>query len=424
MSNNLKKASTIEELFFLFDPRHDLREEDELQQFYVDRKSGIRNDIRLYLKNDSLHKMPVHMLFTGHKGSGKSTEVNKLCSELDGEFFIVKVSFKNRPDVDYIDVLLKAAMSLFKTATDEAIIKKYIGHKVEDLLNELYLFVHHTIYGDIDFSKNLELATSASAKINLLAVEFEAKFEAEPQSRKAFKDHIEKILSELIDKINMMSERIREDTHRPVLFIFEEADKIDLKNAEEIFYKHSNTLVNIRASAIYIIDVSLRYNTDFAITKASFSNCYCLPNIKLVARNNEPVTENAFLLEKIIDNRVEGDFFEVDAKEKLIQSSGGLIRTLIVLIQSAAATAHIANSPKITVSHVEYAISRQKGDFIGMLKSKDYPVLANLHRTKALSSDEENQNLLQSTALLEYDNGELWCDVHPIILPEVLKRAP
>lgn len=100
-----------------------LSTKEELENHYVDRDSHIREQVKLSLDNDLEYKRPVHLLFTGHRGSGKSTEINKLCSELDDKFLIVKVSFSNRPDVDYVDVLLKAAMTLFKVATDEQVIK-------------------------------------------------------------------------------------------------------------------------------------------------------------------------------------------------------------------------------------------------------------------------------------------------------------
>jgi hypothetical protein len=272
-------------------------------------------------------------------------------------------------------------------------------------------------------SKDLNAALSLSAKVNLLAVEFEGKFESEPQSRQEFKARSEKLLAEIIDKINLLSDRIRISYGRPVLFIFEDADKIDLKSAEEIFYQHSNTLVNIRASAIYVIDIALRYNANFVTTRASFAEFFCLPNVKLLTRDNNSVPDNIALLEKVIDCRAETALFEEDAKNLLIASSGGLIRSLIGLIQSSASRAIIEKSATITKKHVQHAIQRQKGDFIAMLESKHYLLLADRHNDKELTSDEDNQILLQSLALLEYENGDLWCDVHPIILPEVQKRT-
>ena len=54
----------------------------------------------------------------------------------------------------------------------------------------------------------------------------------------------------------------------------------------------------------------------------------------------------------------------------------------------------------------------------------DYPVLYERHLDKQLSGDDSVLSLLQTRALLEYANGEPWCDVHPIALPLVLERAP
>jgi Cdc6-like AAA superfamily ATPase len=424
MSHPIKKASTLKEVYFSFDPVRDLSTQEELEKLYVDRNSHIRELVTLSLDSDLERQRPVHLLFTGHRGSGKSTEINKLCSELDGKFFIVKVSFSNRPDVDYVDVLLKAAMTLFKSATDEAVINKAPAQIVEALWDDVSKFIGSKLFGYRIDSEELKITTSFSAKVNLLATEFEAKFETEPQSRQEFKAKSEKLLAEIIDKINVLSERIRTHYNSPVLFIFEDADKIDLKNAKEIFYQHSNTLVNIRASAIYVIDISLRYNANFNATKASFSEFLCLPNIKLLTKDNQAVIANRALLEKIIDCRAKKHLFANDAKALLITASGGLIRSLISLIQSAASRAIIEKSETINKAQVEHAINRQRGDFIAMLESKDYPLLFNRHQDKQLTSDDDTQTLLQSLALLEYENGELWCDVHPIIWPEVEKRVP
>jgi hypothetical protein len=425
MNAPLKKATTLKEVFFLFDPSRSrgLSTKEELKQFYIDRKSDIRDQMLLSLESDLSFQKPVHLLFTGHRGSGKSTEINKLCSELDGSFFIVNVSFNNRPDVDYIDVLLKAAMSLFKTATDEEVIKKAPAQIMEGLWNNLNEFIENKLFDGMAISKNLNAAASLTAKINLWAVEFEGKFEAEPQSRQEFKERSEKLLFEIIDKINLLSDRIRNSYQKPVLFIFEDADKIALENAKEIFYHHSDTLVNIRASSIYVIDISLRYNASFRITTASFSEFFCLPNVKLLTNEGNDVSENRALLEQLIECRADINLFDKDAKDLLITFSGGLIRSLISLIQNAASSAVVKKANTIGKQHVEIAINRHLGDFIAMLASKHYPLLAGLHINKKLTNDDDIQDLLQSLALLEYENGKLWCDVHPIILPEVIERT-
>jgi Cdc6-like AAA superfamily ATPase len=424
----LKKASTLKEVHALFDPVRYLSTDEELEKFYVDRKSYIRDEIMTLLDESLDAKKAVHLFFTGHRGSGKSTEINKLCSDLDDKFFVVKVSFRNRPDVDYVDLILKAANTLFKAATEEAVIDKAPKQITSEFWKTITHFIEKKIYGDylptfsdVDSQTKIKLE-SVTGKINLLAAEFEAKFEAEPESRKNFKENSGLLLAEVVDKINMLADKIAAVYGQPVLFIFEDADKIDLKNAEEIFYKHCNTLAALRASAIYVIDISLRYNVEFTTAKQSFAESFCLPNVKLLSRDDE-VTENFRLLETLINNRAENQLFGAGAKNLLIVSSGGLIRSLIALIQNAARRAMVEKSQQIEKHHVEHAINRMRGDFIAVLDTEHYKLLQEKHDSKDLDNNASTQYLLQSLSLLEYENGSLWCDVHPIILPEVTKRT-
>ena len=424
----LKKASTLKEVHALFDPVRYLSTPAELEYFYVDRKSGIREEMKILLDESLEDKRPVHIFFTGHRGSGKSTEINKLRLELDNQFFVVPVSFRNRPDVDYVDLLLKAANTLFKTATDVEVIRRAPKQIASEFWEMLVHFVENKVYGDYqlafsEIEKTQWNSKEVTIKLNALAFEFEAKFEAEPESRKNFKENGGLLLAEVIDKINMLADKISDVYQQPVLFIFEDADKIDLKNAEEIFYKHCNTLATLRACAIYVIDIGLIYNVEFQTAKASFAESLCLHNIKLLSRDNQTIPQNIKLLERMIDNRAESHCFTEVAKGLLISSSGGLIRSLITLIRNATRRAIVEGSEKVEKNHVEQAIKRHRGDFIALLDENHYVTLKQKHGSKALDNNSTTQYLLQSLALLEYDNGERWCDVHPVIFPEVEKRT-
>jgi energy-coupling factor transporter ATP-binding protein EcfA2 len=428
MTTQLKKASTLKEVHSLFNPKHYLETPAELQDFYVDRKSFVCDGMIIELEESLETQKAKHLFFTGHRGSGKSTEINKLRLDLKDSFFVVPVSFKDRPDVDYIDLILKAANSLFKAATEEEIIKKAPKQIGSDFWQMLTHFFEKKIYGEflpdfseIDSQTKIKLE-SVTGKINLLAIEFESRFEIDPESRKKFKENSSLLIPEVIDKINMLAERVFKNYGQPVLFIFEDADKFDLKNSEEIFYKHCNTLVSIRASSIYVIDIALRYNVEFTNARACFDEFFCLPNIKLLSKDNQ-ATDNFKLLEAIIDNRAENHLFGTGAKNLLIACSGGLVRSLIDLVKTAARRAIIESAERIEQRHVEHAISRMRGDFIAVLNDDYYALLKTKHKTKKLDNEATTQYLLQSLALLEYENGEIWCDVHPIIRPEVESRT-
>jgi hypothetical protein len=80
---------------------------------------------------------PVKVLFTGHRGSGKSTELNKLATMLEDKFFIVRFSILrtlNPQDMTYVDLLLALATSLFKQATDANVLKRRTKGLVGDEL--------------------------------------------------------------------------------------------------------------------------------------------------------------------------------------------------------------------------------------------------------------------------------------------------
>lgn len=428
MTTQLKKASTLKEVHALFDPVRYLSTPQELEYFYVDRKSYIRKEIMTLLDESLDSKRAAHLFFTGHRGSGKSTEINKLRLDLGDKFFVVPVSFRNRPDVDYVDLLLKAANSLFKEATEEKVVRRAPAQISHEFWGMLTGFIERKIYGDylpsfseVDAQTKCKLE-SVTGKINVLAVEFEAKFEAEPESRKNFKENSGLLLAEVIDKINMLADKIFQFYGQPVLFIFEDADKIDLKNAEEIFYKHCNTLAALRASAIYVIDIALRYNVEFTTAKQSFADSFCLPNVKLLSRDNK-ATENFKVLEAIINHRAEAQLFAEGVKSLLITQSGGLIRSLIALIRNAARRALVEECERIEKHHAQHAINRQRGDFIAVLDKEHYALLKEKHHSKELDNNTTTQYLLQSLSLLEYENGELWCDVHPVIWSEVEKRT-
>ncbi|HNS04161.1 MAG TPA: hypothetical protein PKM78_17455 [Anaerolineae bacterium] len=126
MDAQLQPADKLEDVIFLFNPQRAL--DDAYLRFYVDRGSPARQTMATLLKvNDLQRGQPVKLLFTGHSGSGKSTELNRLCQDLEPDFFVVKVSTSSivQPtDLTVVDVVLIAAMALFRTAVDAQVVER------------------------------------------------------------------------------------------------------------------------------------------------------------------------------------------------------------------------------------------------------------------------------------------------------------
>jgi hypothetical protein len=148
-----------------------------------------------------------------------------------------------------------------------------------------------------------------------------------------------------------------------------------------------------------------------------------LPNLKVANPDGAPHAEGLACLTTAIQARMAAGLLADPALQQVIQASGGLMRTLVRLTQRAAVNALAADSSTITLTQTEAAIKEERADFVAGLSRDDYPILYERHRDKQVSADEAVLRLLQTRALLEYANGDPWCDVHPIALPLVLERG-
>ena len=234
---------------------------------------------------------------------------------------------------------------------------------------------------------------------------------------------MESRVAELVEKLDFIAQQVRDKYGRPVLFFIENTDKPDLEKARDLFANHTHTLTNFNAAAIYTFPVGLRYSPDFALVKDHFDHDFILPNIKVRERDGSEAPEGIACLREAVKKRAELDLIDHDALDTMVNASGGLVRTLIRMIQSAAVYALSRNQQKITQESAEAAIAEEKADYIAALSADDYDVLAGRMKDRELSSDAGVQRLLQSRALMEYTNGAPWCDVHPVIRDLVRERT-
>lgn len=414
---DLHPAELLEDVIYLCNPQQSLSER-ALDAFYVDRNNKARIDMRVLLQaNDLRRGQSVKLLFSGHKGSGKSTELNKLCTELDDRFFIVKVSTSqivSPTDLTHIDIILLAAIGLHRAAVDRKVIEKAPAETVNDLWKNMTDFFRNRIFG-LDPTAKFPEPPEVSAKISYWVAEFEAKYKFDVATRdrllQQYRDH----LAELIQRIDELALVVRVTLKKPVLFVFDDTDKPDLKRGREIFFDHAKTLTSFQASAIYTFDIALWYENEFRNLQNHFPSRSLLSNITVYSAKGKLEAEGVALLREILARRISPQLIEEDARKLLIVNSGGLVRELIAMAQFAATNALGRGSQRIEVQDVQRAERERRNDFIAALDQQEYATLVARNADKRLSSDDDVQTLLGKLALLQYENGETWCDVHPIV---------
>ena len=417
------KAQTLADVVRVFDPRSPL-EGDKLTDYYVDRPGNPLSRIRTYLQGLALADQSVKLLFTGHVGSGKSTALNKLAEELKRQFFIVAFDANrslNIADLTYVDLLLGMTASLFRRATEADVIARAPGQIIADVWEDIAHFFSTAVMGAT--LAELPAPSELSVKVNAQVLEFQGKFASQASTRDEIRRRVEPRLMELLGKMDLVADQVRINYRRPVLFFVEGTDKPDLKCARDLFLEHTNSLTAFRASAIYTFPVGLRYSTDFNLIKESFNEHFILPNVKVTNQDESDNSEGLHLLSDVVSRRMQDNLIGTEARDRLVCASGGLMRTLIRLVQRAAVHALGEGGQIIAPRNAEAAINEEQADFVAALETKDYAILQARHSDKRLSSDEDIQRLLQSRALLEYANGQPWCDVHPAALPLVEKWA-
>jgi hypothetical protein len=109
------------------------------------------------------------------------------------------------------------------------------------------------------------------------------------------------------------------------------------------------------------------------------------------------------------------DLLTPEAKELIATMGGGVFRELARLVRASIARAQLAEREQIEVSDVKAAVAEMRGDLLRPLNSTYRRILQHVWETNELADPEEASELLQMLAILEYDNGQTWYEVHPAL---------
>ena len=98
-----------------------------------------------------------------------------------------------------------------------------------------------------------------------------------------------------------------------------------------------------------------------------------------------------------------------------ITYSGGVFRELARIIRTAIGRARRRRVPKIEMDDIEWAATEIRNEYRRILNKSDLQFLRKIREHNRLEYNDRLRPLLQLLAVLEYRNGENWCDVHPIL---------
>jgi hypothetical protein len=102
-----------------------LKEEQEFREFYVERPASASSPMEELKDRIEISSRKEKYLFLGFRGSGKSTELNRLEAALDrSRFIVVNYSIRddlNMSDFDFRDFFVSMALKIYDAARIEGI---------------------------------------------------------------------------------------------------------------------------------------------------------------------------------------------------------------------------------------------------------------------------------------------------------------
>jgi len=406
MLDKWAKAVDLDKAYVNFDPARPL---PGTSGFYIQRPNNPLDAMKRDLLRDSL--VPQKFLFSGHRGSGKSSELNKLMEyrEIKDKYFIVHYSVKEVLDpagLDYTDLLLSIGAQIFIKATEDSKLKLKQG-----LLDELKKWMG-AIESQESIEDKSEIEIGAELKI------LQAKLKTGYTSRIDIRKTIEARLPEFTRVTDLIIAEVEQEKEKKIIVAIDDLDKPDLEVARKLFYERQSSLTLPKCAIIYTIPIALLYSSESGQVRQTFTESYVLPNVTITKGTDRRLNEEGRTVMKgLVEKRMSLDLIKPEALNHAIDTSGGVFREMARIIRMAADNAIARGEGTIYKQDVLKAESSIRNEFRRMLQTKDYEKLAEIYKTRELKGSDVCADLLHNLSILEYQNDENWCDVHPAVIP-------
>jgi hypothetical protein len=355
---------------------------------------------------------PPKFFFSGHRGCGKSTELLHLTANprIQKKYWPVNFSIRDEADIidlDFRDILLAIGSRMFRDY------RKAGGRLPEQLLKELNSW-RGKVEEEVKTIHTGRTSFEIGAGIDAFFSNTGLKMRLEPATRAELRQVFEKDITGLIAVINNIATAIYSKEHRIPLILIDDLDKPGLDEARAIFHDRREIMMQPNCAIIYTVSSALFYNKGFDAIR---DQAIFLPNVKLHPHVEPEVKdrEGYQTLRHFVHVRMDPGLIDGLALEEAISYSGGVFREMARIMRTAIGRARRRKALKVEVVDVEWATTEIRNEYRRILDKEDIEILKKVHQQNRLENDERLRPLLQLLAILEYRNGENWCDVHPVL---------
>jgi len=410
-ARNLKEAYNN----FFIEP---LKEEEDFRDFYVERPKNAPSPIEELRDKIDISDKKEKYLFLGFRGSGKSTELNRLLDMIDEErFLVVSYSIRdelNVSDFDFRDFFVSMALKIYDTAEAEGI---KLNQDIEEDFKDFVKRITKVSEEEIKRSKTLGLSL---AKIVLLKLGREAK------TREYVRKELDMQISDLIQRLNWLIIDVEDRTKKSVVVIVDDLDKLTRgQQAEDFFYKNYELLVQPNCFVVYTFPIPLTFNPYYENVRPAFDDDIILPQLPVMGIDGSMNDANLNFYRDVVNKRIESSLIEASVLNEAILSTGKL-HEFVSVMKDASIKAYRNGRENIAKEDVEGALEKLRRTYDRTLTEAHKKRLLEIHESKEArdtgNDDTTSRELLFSLTAVEYeDENGRWCDVDPLLLPLVEK---
>ncbi|BAZ25354.1 hypothetical protein NIES4073_62590 [Kalymmatonema gypsitolerans NIES-4073] len=370
------------------------------------------------------------LIFAGHRGCGKSTLLAKFAKQMSQqEYFVTFFSVADlieMSDVNHVNILYAIALTLLSKATENGVA---ISENTRKSLLEWF-----TTTQTETVTKDLKSEVGLGGDFLKIIT---AKLKNEATFREEIKKTYERKVSELARKADEIASIIQVETRKQVLVIIDDLDKLDLGLVEDIYRNNINSLFLPNFKIVYTIPIAAIRNSELLPILQSVA----APRIRMAVckffkpgdshkPDGNPNQQAINLFLEILQKRIPEELIEPETARQIVLKSGGVVRELVRIARSCCSQCLllIRSQPersdiKINEEILQLAIKDLRNEFALTLGENRYSILVTTYQnlTPKDAMSEEFLSLLHGLHVLEYENDDLWYDVHPIVV-DLLKR--
>jgi hypothetical protein len=373
-----------------------------------------------------------YQLYSGYRGSGKTTELLRLKKDLEDRGHLVVYFAADEEDISvqdaqYTDILLACTRHLLKKLKEanSTPILNWLKGRLHDLKDVMLTEIN------ID-QLTLEVGLKEFAKIA-------AAVRTEPGQRQKIRERLEPHTETLIQALNaFIADGSKLSEKHKLLVIADNLDRIvpifrdnGRSNHEEIFLDRHEQLKALNCHIIYTVPISLIYSRWATELKDNYGIPQVLPSIMVRQVDGEFCEAGLDILKTIIQLRLPLELREVlvpqvfeseTVLQELCLTSGGYVRDLVQLMQEAITK---TDALPIPAKSVQRATDALRDVYRRAVEEDQWEVLRLVHESKGIENDDIHRSLLFSRCVLEYryfDNQgdkRTWYDVHPVLWKEL-----